>query len=175
MELSGKKWEDFSTFGPLRPDRIVFSLLGEYDCKLDAKGRMMLPKGLKVQLEDSLHEGFVINRDLSTKSLVIYPMSVWKQEAQMVNRLNKYKAKNREFIRRFNNGATELKLDGQGRMLIPAALLATADVEKEVKLLALNDRVELWGKKNYEQMLAEDVDMGALAEEVMGDIEPDFD
>ena len=80
----------------------MLNLLGEYDCKLDAKGRLMLPKGLKKQLEESLHEGFVINRDLSTKSLVVYPMSVWKQEARLVNRLNKYKAKNREFIRRFN-------------------------------------------------------------------------
>ncbi len=60
-------------------------------------------------------------------------------------------------------------------MLIPSALLGSAEVEKEVKLLALNDRVELWSKKNYEQMLKEDVDMGALAEDVMGDIEPDFE
>jgi MraZ protein len=175
MVIGGKKWEDFSTFEAFRPKTKMLNLLGEYDCKLDAKGRMMLPKGLKKQLEDSLHEGFVINRDLSTKSLVVYPMAVWQQEARLVNRLNKYKAKNREFIRRFNNGATELKLDAQGRLLIPSALLSSAEVDKEVKLLALNDRVELWSKKNYEQMLKEDVDMGALAEDVMGDIEPDFD
>jgi MraZ protein len=57
----------------------MLNLLGEYDCKLDAKGRMMLPKALAKQMEDVLHEGFVLNRDIFSKALVIYPWGVWQE------------------------------------------------------------------------------------------------
>lgn len=153
----------------------MLNLLGEYDCKLDAKGRMMLPKGLKKQLEDCLHEGFVINRDIFSKSLVIYPWAVWQELSAQVNKLNKFKRKNVLFIRKFNSGATRLELDGQGRLLVPAALMEYADMGKEVKLNALTDRIEFWSKKNYEQMLDEDIDMATLSEEVMGDADADID
>ena len=153
----------------------MLNLLGEYDCKLDAKGRMMLPKGLKKQLEESLHEGFVVNRDIFSKSLVIYPWRVWQDLSATVNKLNKFKQKNVLFIRKFNSGATRIELDGQGRLLLPSALLGYAEVEKEVKLNALTDRIELWSKKNYELMLEEDIDMASLSEEVMGDVGNDID
>jgi MraZ protein len=148
----------------------MLNLLGEYDCKLDAKGRMMLPKGLKKQLDDCLHEGFVVNRDIFSKALVVYPWKVWQELSATVNKLNKFKRKNVLFIRKFNSGATRIELDGQGRLLLPSALLDFAEVEKEVKLNALTDRIELWSKKNYEQMLEDDIDMATLSEEVMGDV-----
>jgi len=153
----------------------MLNLLGEYDCKLDAKGRFLLPKGIKKKLDGHLSEVFVIKKDLSCKALVIYPWESWEKETAMLNKLNLFKGKNREFVRRFNNGLHEMQLDGQGRFLIPGGLLAFAEANKEVKLLALNNRIEFWSRENYEQMLAEDVDVGELGEEVMGDIEPDFD
>ncbi|NND93735.1 MAG: division/cell wall cluster transcriptional repressor MraZ [Flavobacteriales bacterium] len=153
----------------------MLNLLGEYDCKLDAKGRMMLPRGLKKQLEDCLHEGFVVNRDIFSKALVVYPWKVWQDLSAQVNKLNKFKRKNVLFIRKFNSGATRIELDGQGRLLLPSALLGYAEVEKEVKLNALTDRVELWSKKNYEQMLEDDIDMATLSEEVMGDVGNELD
>ena len=153
----------------------MLNLLGEYDCKLDAKGRMMLPKGLKKQLEEHLHEGIVVNRDIFSKALVIYPWKVWQDLSATVNKLNKFKRKNVLFIRKFNSGATRVELDGQGRLLLPSALLGFAEVEKEVKLNALTDRIELWSKKNYEQMLEDDIDMATLSEEVMGDVGGELD
>ncbi len=153
----------------------MLNLLGEYDCKLDAKGRMMLPKGLKKQLEDCLHEGFVINRDIFSKSLVIYPWAVWQRLSAQVNKLNKFKRKNVLFIRKFNSGATRIELDGQGRLLVPAALMVYAEMGKEVKLNALTDRIEFWSKTSYEQMLDEDIDMATLSEEVMGDAGDEID
>jgi len=153
----------------------MLSLLGEYDCKLDAKGRMMLPKALAKQMEDVLHEGFVVHRDIFSKALVIYPWSVWQELSKEVNKLNKFVQKNVLFIRKFNSGSTPVELDGQGRMLLPSALTAFAELGKDVKLNAINDRIELWSKANYEAMLKEDIDMGALSEEVMGGINPDKD
>lgn len=147
----------------------MLNLLGEYDCKLDAKGRLMFPAPLKRQLEGVLHEGFVINRDLFEKCLVLYPKSEWNTVSKQLDGLNRFIKKNVSFIRRFNNGATPVTLDGTGRLLVPAALAGYADFEKEVKLMGNGDRIEIWSKLNYERMLNEDIDMGVLSEEVMGD------
>lgn len=147
----------------------MLNLLGEYDCKMDAKGRLMFPAPLKRQLEDVLHEGFVINRDLFVNCLVLYPAQQWSEVSGQLGKLNRFIEKNVRFIRRFNNGATPVALDGTGRLLVPGALAKYADVTKEVKLMGNGDRIEIWSKARYEEMLNEEIDMGALSEEVMGD------
>ncbi len=151
----------------------MLNLLGEYDCKLDSKGRMMFPAGLKKQLQEVLHEGFVVNRDLFDKCLVIYPKREWQEVSTRVGKLNRFVAKNVRFIRRFNNGATPVELDSAGRILLPSALTSYAELEKEVKVTGSFDRIEVWSKENYEVAMNEDVDLGALSEEVMGNIDGD--
>lgn len=146
----------------------MLNLLGEYDCKLDAKGRLMFPSALKKQLHDVLHEGFVVNRDLFAKCLVLYPAKQWGEVAGQLAELNRFVEKNVVFIRRFNNGATPVSLDGAGRLLVPGPLSAYAELKKEVKLMGSVDRIEIWSKEHYEAMLNEDIDMAALSEEVMG-------
>ena len=147
----------------------MLNLLGEYDCKIDAKGRLMFPAGLKKQLHDVVREGFVINRDMFDKCLILYPDKQWREVSSTIGKLNRFVAKNVRFIRKFNNGATRVELDSTGRMLIPASLSAFASIEKDVKVAGNGDRIEIWSKANYEAMLNEDVDMAMLAEEVMGD------
>ncbi len=149
----------------------MLNLLGEYDCKSDAKGRMMLPAGLKKQLQDVVHEGFVVNRDMFDKCLILYPMKQWSEVSSEIGKLNRFVAKNVKFIRKFNNGATLLELDSAGRLLLPAALCAYAGIEREIKVAGNGDRIEIWSKSAYEAMLNEDVDMASLSEEVMGDLE----
>lgn len=146
----------------------MLNLLGEYDCKLDAKGRLMMPSGLKKQLQDVVREGFVVNRDLFEKCLVLYPMSEWKRVSEEIGSLNRFVRKNVLFIRRFNNGATQVDLDSNGRILVPAALSDYAEMAKELKVVGNGDRIELWSKNNYEAMLSEEIDMSSLSEEVMG-------
>jgi MraZ protein len=138
---------------------------------MDAKGRLMFPAPLKRQLENVLHEGFVVNRNLFEKCLVLYPAQQWAEVSGQLGQLNRFIEKNERFIRRFNNGATPVSLDGTGRLLVPSALAEYADLKKEVKLMGNGDRVEIWSKARYEEMLNEDIDMGALSEEVMGDRE----
>lgn len=144
------------------------NLLGEYDCKLDAKGRLMLPSGLKKQLQDVVRDGFVINRDLFEKCLVLYPMGEWKRVSAQVGSLNRFVKKNVLFIRRFNNGATMIDLDSNGRILLPAALSNYAEMDKDLKVVGTGDRIEIWSKSNYQAMLDQDVDMSSLSEDVMG-------
>ncbi|MDX1667725.1 MAG: MraZ N-terminal domain-containing protein, partial [Saprospiraceae bacterium] len=75
-------------------------LLGEYECKLDAKGRMRVPSSLLDQLEGHETQQFVINRGFE-KCLTLYPKDVWKRIADEVNQLNTYKKINRTFLRYF--------------------------------------------------------------------------
>ncbi|MCB0401609.1 MAG: division/cell wall cluster transcriptional repressor MraZ [Flavobacteriales bacterium] len=144
------------------------NFIGEYECKLDVKGRLMLPSGLRKQLDAASEEKFVMNRGFE-KCLVLYPKNDWKYISEEVNKLNQYVKKNREFIRYFYRGATEMALDGTGRLLFPKRMLEYAGVEKEVVLFAYGNRIEVWDKETYNGLLTDEPDEFAnLAEEVMG-------
>lgn len=146
----------------------MLNLLGEYDCKVDVKGRLLLPSGLKKQLQEIAHEGFVVNRNIFDPCLDVYPMSEWNKVSAKLSQLNRFVRKDALFIRKFLNGATPIYPDGSGRVNLPAGLRNYAQLSKEVVLLGNNDRIEIWDKKLYKQMLDEDIDFAALAEEVMG-------
>ncbi|HEY0898656.1 MAG TPA: division/cell wall cluster transcriptional repressor MraZ [Sphingobacteriaceae bacterium] len=142
--------------------------LGEFDCKLDAKGRMMIPSNLKKQLPEAEREGLVVNRGFE-KHLVIYTKKEWDKIVEELSKLNPYEKKTREFIRYFTRGATELALDSANRVLLPKSLLEYAGVETEVVLSCQFNKIELWSKEAYEAQLDNEPDNFAdLAEEVMG-------
>lgn len=151
------------------------SFIGEYQCKVDAKGRFMLPSGLKKQLDPAAQEKFVINRGFEG-CLVLYPMNEWEKETERFKKLNLFVAKNRKFYRQFHNGATQLALDNTGRLLLPRILAGAADIDKEIVLFAYANRIEVWDKAKYEQTMNEDADnFESLAEDVMGDIDENND
>ncbi|MBV8388816.1 MAG: division/cell wall cluster transcriptional repressor MraZ [Mucilaginibacter sp.] len=142
--------------------------LGEFECKLDAKGRMMVPVGLKKQLPEADKEGLVINRGFE-KHLVIYTRREWDKIVEDLSKLNSYEKKTREFIRYFTRGASELTLDAAGRVLLPKALLDYAGIEADVVLACQLNRIEVWAQSAYDaQMDNEPENFSNLAEEVMG-------
>ena len=144
------------------------NFIGEFDCKLDAKGRLMLPSGLRKQLSPEANESFVVNRGFE-RCLVLYPKNDWDRISTEVNQLNQYVKKNRDFIRYFYRGATELSLDGTGRILLPKRLQEYGAFQKEVVLFAYADRIEIWDRDAYEGLLTDEPeDFANLAEEVMG-------
>ncbi|RYZ33831.1 MAG: division/cell wall cluster transcriptional repressor MraZ [Sphingobacteriales bacterium] len=144
--------------------------LGEFDCKLDAKGRMMLPSGLRKQMPEAEKDGLVINRGFE-KHLVIYTRSEWDKIMEDLSKLNQYEKKTREFIRYFTRGATELSLDAAGRVLLPKSLLDYAEVGSDVVLSSQFNKIEVWAKDAYDaQMDNEPENFANLAEEVMGNL-----
>jgi MraZ protein len=148
----------------------MVQLLGEFDCKLDAKGRLMVPSTLRKQLPNVEQEGFVINRGFE-KHLVIYPKRVWEEKVREFGELNQYDEKVRHFIRLFTRGASELTLDAAGRVNLPNSLLESAgiSVNTELVLACQIDKIEVWSKDAYEAMFDEDpANFAALAAEVMG-------
>ena len=142
--------------------------LGEFDCKLDAKGRMMIPSSLKKQLPEAEREGLVINRGFE-KHLVIYTKKEWDQITGELSKLNLYEKKRRDFVRYFTRGATELSLDSANRILFPKALMEYAGITTEVVLSCQLNKIEVWAKDSYDsQMDNEPENFANLAEEVMG-------
>jgi MraZ protein len=142
--------------------------LGEFDCKLDAKGRMMIPVGLKKQLPEAGDKGLVINRGFE-KHLVIYTREEWDKIVGDLEKLNSYEKKTREFIRYFTRGASELTLDSAGRVLLPKPLLEYAGIESDVVLSCQFNKIEVWAEKAYNAQLDDEPENFAkLAEEVMG-------
>jgi MraZ protein len=142
--------------------------LGEFDCKLDTKGRMMIPVGLKKQLPGADTEGLVINRGFE-KHLVIYTRKEWDKIVDDLSKLNQYEKKTREFIRYFTRGASELSLDAAGRVLLPKTLLDYAGIDGEVVLSCQFNKIEVWAAAAYDSQLDNEPENFAnLAEEVMG-------
>lgn len=144
------------------------NFIGEFDCKLDVKGRLMMPSGLRKQLDPLAQEKFVVNRGFE-KCMVLYPKNEWDKISSEINQLNQYVKKNRDFIRYFYRGATEMQLDSTGRLLFPKRLMEYADIKNEAVLFAYSDRIEVWNKNLYDNLLTDEPeDFSALAEEVMG-------
>ena len=151
-------------------------LLGEYDCKLDAKGRVRMPSPLLKQLgehEENDPYVFVVNRGIED-CLTLYPKEVWDIVSEEVNGLNTYVKKNRAFVRYFFRGATELSTDSSDRINLPQKLLDYAGITKEkreIVLFAHTNKIEIWAKDKYDGVLEEEPeDFSDLAEEVMGKV-----
>lgn len=145
-------------------------LIGEYDCKVDVKGRFMFPVDLRKQMVGAFEQGFVINRNLHQKCLVLYPMAEWEKLNRKLSKLNRLIKANDVFVRRFTGGATAVDADSTGRLLLPKPLSEYADIKADLKLLGSNNVIELWDKRLYEEFLAQDINIEKLAEEVMGGI-----
>ena len=129
----------------------------------------MIPAALKKQLAPALQNGFVLKRAVFQPCLELYPMQEWDSLMAKVNKLNRFKKKNNDFIRRFTAGVRVVEVDAQGRLLIPKDLINFSDISKEVVLTSAVNIVEIWDKHKYEKAIDDSMgDFADLAEEVMG-------
>ncbi len=169
MVKSGKIFNIFDSYTFTYKKNTLNSLIGTYECKADAKGRLMLPAALKKQLSPVLQNGFVLKRAVFQPCLELYPMAEWEVLMQKVNKLNRFKKKNNDFIRRFTAGVKIIEVDASGRLLIPKDLTVFASISKNVVVSSAINIVEIWDKDKYEQAIDDAaVDFADLAEEVMG-------
>ena len=145
------------------------SLIGTYECKADSKGRFMLPAALKKQLLPVIQNGFVLKRAVFQPCLELYPMKEWEGLMQKINKLNRFKKKNNDFIRRFTAGVKVVEVDASGRLLMPKDLTVFADILNELVVSSAVNIIEIWDKGNYEKAIDDAaVDFADLVEEVMG-------
>lgn len=159
----------------------MLNLLGEHSCKIDAKGRLMFPARLRKQLEQVLHHGLVINRDIFENCLVLYPKPEWDKVNAEMTQLSRYNRKHQIFQRKFMKGATLVDLDSSGRLNVPTQLLVHAGIDlskgNEVIVSGLGEKVEIWTPESYNAQVLkdeDDFDFGNLAEDVRKDIDPNL-
>lgn len=124
-------------------------LMGEYIHSMDNKGRVIIPAKFRKELGNK----FVVTRGLD-ECLFIYPMEEWQDLEEKLQSLPLTKKDVRIFVRFFFSGATECKLDKQGRISIPANLREYSKLQKEVVIVGVSDRVELWSKEKWNNYLA---------------------
>ena len=147
----------------------MINLIGTYECKVDAKGRLMISSAFKKQLAPVLQEGFVVKRAVFQPCLELYPMQEWNKVMLKINGLNRFIKKNNDFIRRFTSGVKEVELDSSGRLLIPKDLCHFAGIKKQIVLSSAINIIEIWDKDSYEKSIDDTVmDFASLTEEVMG-------
>ena len=147
-------------------------LIGEYECAMDTKGRIRMPSQLLKQLGEKETYTFVLNRGFE-KNLMLYPKEVWDKIVEEVNALNTYDKQNRDFVRYFYRGATEIEMDGQERILINKRLAEYAGLDKEAILFAYNDRIEIWDSQEFNNMMKDEPsDFSDLAQSVLGGSKP---
>lgn len=150
---------------------VINSLIGEFDCKVDAKGRFMFPVDLKKQLGDTFEKGFVINRNLHQKCLSVYTHEEWSKLNRRLNKLNRLKKDVDVFIRRVTGGATLCEADNTGRLLIPKPLSAYAEIKTDLILIGSSNLIEVWDKNLYQEFLSQSIDIARLADDVFQGID----
>ncbi len=120
--------------------------IGEYNHSIDTKGRVIVPSKFREQLDDVC---------FATKGLdgclFVFPKTEWEAFEEKLKALPVSNKEARKFARFFLTGAAEIEIDKQGRALIPANLREFAGLEKEVCLVGVSGRFEIWNAKAWEE------------------------
>lgn len=123
---------------------------GEHDHTIDRKGRLIIPAKFREALKERYAEKLVVTRGLD-QCLFGFPDEEWKAQEQRFRALPFTKAQSRQFNRLFFSGAVELVWDRQGRILLPPYLKEFAGITRDVVLVGVSNRIEIWAKERWRQ------------------------
>lgn len=136
--------------------------MGEYNHTIDTKGRLIVPSKFREQLGDE----FVVTKGLDG-CLFVYDNTEWKTFEEKLHALPLTNTNARKFTRFFLAGATTCEVDKQGRILLPAVLREFARLEKDVILVGVGSRIEIWNRAVWAETNVYD-DMEEIAENMEG-------
>jgi MraZ protein len=146
------------------------TFIGDYPCKVDVKGRIILPAAFKRQMPSGAPDHFVVRRDIFENCLVLYTIDDWNRQLEKIrSRINPYRREHNVFLRNFFKGTAELSLDSNNRLLFPKRLLDLAGITRDVVLAGQDGRIEVWDASVYEKTDIASDDFAALAEKLLGD------
>ena len=125
--------------------------MSEYNHTIDAKGRLIIPS----KFREALGEEFVVSKGMDG-CLFVYANEDWNAFEQKLTSLPLINKQARQFARFFLAGAAQVELDKQGRILLPASLREFAGLDKDVVLVGVGSRIEIWSKEKWEAMESDD-------------------
>ena len=139
----------------------------EFESKLDTKGRLVLPARIKAQLPSGEGDELVIRRGFEL-CLIIYPMVEFKKVFSKISGLSEFNEEYRKLQRNFFSGTATVELDANGRFVIPKNMLSYAQLEKDLILIGMGNKVEVWNPSIYEKHLIKDPsELSKLAEKYL--------
>ena len=123
----------------------MLSFIGDYTCKLDSKGRAVVPVVFRKEMQAAGEVSFVMRRNIFDECIDVYPKDEWLK-------LSQFNREQVRFFREFFRGAQEVELDGNGRVLIPRKMLDSIGIEgDEIVMVGQDSKIEIWGKIKYEE------------------------
>ncbi len=145
------------------------TFIGDYPCKVDEKGRVILPSVFKKQMPSASEDRFVVRKDIFENCLVLYTIEDWNiQLSRIRSRINPYNREHNRFLRNFFMGTAEVTLDGNSRLLIPRRLLDLAGITRDVVIAGQDGRIEIWPEDSYGSASMVPSDFADLAEKLLG-------
>ena len=132
--------------------------IGHFNCNLDAKGRISFPSELKEQFGDQVNEGFVLHPNPYVTCLELYTLKDWRElVTRLSEKLSQFKKKQEAVMRRYDSGSRFVKLDSNGRLLIPKDLIDKGQLEKEIVITPVMKKLEIWNRNLYKQSIENDL------------------
>jgi len=169
MGHSGVKWMFFIYFSILLMSQGMATFIGDYPCRVDVKGRIILPMAFKKQMPAGAPDHFVVRKDIFENCLVLYSIDDWNRQLEKNrSRINPYNREHNLFMRNFFKGTAEVSLDTNNRLLVPKRLLDLAGITKDVILAGQDGRIEIWDAGVYERIEMPSDEFADLAEKLMG-------
>ena len=124
---------------------------GRFEIAIDGKGRINVPSRFRDTFKERYDERLIITN--FDNCLVAYPFSEWIELEKKASKLSMLRKEAKAFLRFFISGATECSLDKQGRILIPPVLREYAGLEKDIVVAGMLNKIEIWGKPQWEEEL----------------------
>lgn len=139
----------------------------QYDSKLDPKGRLVLPAKIKAAIPEANGSSLML-RMAEDKCLALYPMVEYKKLEGQIKSLNINNPEQRMLQRSFFNSIVEVELDAAGRLLIPRIYQTYANLDKDVVVVGMGSRIELWNPDQYlKNIIVDPADLSGLMEKYL--------
>ena len=143
--------------------------LGNSEAKTDAKGRIFLPAIFRKQLQAAAEECLIMRKDIYQDCLILYPESAWNTQLnELRSHLNNWNPRHQMIFRQFVSDVEIITLDSNGRFLIPKRYLKLAKIEQDVRIIGMNDTIEIWSKEVADKPFIDPEDFGRELEAIMG-------
>ena len=144
---------------------------GEHEHSIDRKGRLIIPAKFREVFKENYVERFFVTRGLDT-CLFVFAEDEWRKQESRFKSLSFTSSEARQFNRIYFSGACEVNCDQQGRILVPDYLKDFAQIKRDVVIVGVSNRMEIWGKENWQEFYKKTKDsFEQVAEKVFGRVE----
>ena len=144
---------------------------GDFDVKLDAKGRFLFPSSLLQQAGEEGQATFVIKKDIYAPCLTVVTKGEWERQVETIRKnLNPFNREHNIFLREFFKDTAECALDSNNRMVIPKRLVQVVNLQNDICVLGLDTKIEIWSKEEYDKSHLSAENFAQLAEKILGNL-----